>query len=93
MSNFVETSATSEVGRERTRTRTVRWVHDELDLRRATQLQLDICQALSADGLMKGWVRDLGMRDSSQIVYIRYYGPLNNNNDKTWVPNGVELLA
>jgi len=46
---------------------TVRKVFDELDLQRATQLYLDMYPALSAHGLMKGWVRDLGMRDSSQI--------------------------
>jgi hypothetical protein len=46
---------------------TVGQVYDELDLQRATQLYLDMYPALSAHGLMKGWVRDLGMRDSSQI--------------------------
>jgi len=46
---------------------TVRRVYDELDLQRATQLYLDMYPALSAHGLMTGWVRDLGMRDSSQI--------------------------
>ena len=47
---------------------TVRKVFDELDLQRATQLYLDMYPALSAHGLMKGWVRDLGMRDSSDIL-------------------------
>ena len=46
---------------------TSRKVFDELDLQRATQLYLDMYPALSAHGLMKGWIRDLGMRDSSQI--------------------------
>jgi len=46
---------------------TSRKVFDELDLQRATQLYLDMYPALSAHGLMKGWVRDLGMRDSSHI--------------------------
>ena len=46
---------------------TARNVFDELDLQRATQLYLDMYPALSAHGLMKGWVRDLGMSDSSQI--------------------------
>ena len=47
---------------------TVQKVYDELDLQRATQLYLDMYPALSAHGLMKGWVRDLGMRDSSDIL-------------------------
>ena len=46
---------------------TAQKVFDELDLQRATQLYLDMYPALSAHGLMKGWVRDLGMSDSSQI--------------------------
>ena len=87
MSNFFESSASSQVGREFTpapetmETRfgtlefpggyptdeTVKRVYDELDLQRATQLYLDMYPALSSHGLMKGWVRDLGMRDSMQI--------------------------
>jgi hypothetical protein len=46
---------------------TAQKVYDELDLQRATQLYLDMYPALSAHGLMKGWVRDLDMRDSSYI--------------------------
>jgi hypothetical protein len=46
---------------------TSRKVFDELDLQRATQLYLDMYPALSAHGLMKGWIRDLGMQDASQI--------------------------
>ncbi len=46
---------------------TAQKVFDELDLQRATQLYLDMYPALSAHGLMKGWVRDLGMTDSSHI--------------------------
>ena len=46
---------------------TVKRVYDELDLQRATQLYLDMYPALSSHGLMKGWVRDLGMSDSTQI--------------------------
>ena len=46
---------------------TSRKVFDELDLQRATMLYLDMYPALSAHGLMKGWIRDLGMRDSSHI--------------------------
>ena len=47
---------------------TVQQVYDEMDLQRATQLYLDMYPALSSHGLMKGWVRDLGMRDSSDIL-------------------------
>jgi hypothetical protein len=46
---------------------TAQKIFDELDLQRATQLYLDMYPALSAHGLMKGWVRDLGMEDSSHI--------------------------
>ena len=46
---------------------TSRKAFDELDLQRATQLYLDMYPALSAHGLMKGWVRDLDMKDSSHI--------------------------
>ena len=47
---------------------TVQKVYDELDLQRATQLYLDMYPALSAHGMMKGWVRDYGMRDISDII-------------------------
>jgi hypothetical protein len=47
--------------------KTVQKVYDELDLQRATMLYLDMYPALSAHGLIKGWVRDLDMRDSSHI--------------------------
>ncbi len=30
--------------------------------------------------------------DQGFFVYMRYYGPLNAFNDKTWVPNNVELV-
>ncbi|MBL4558973.1 MAG: DUF1254 domain-containing protein [Rhodobacteraceae bacterium] len=46
---------------------TAQKVYDELDLQRATQLYLDMYPALSAHGLMTGWVRDLEMEDSSHI--------------------------
>ena len=47
---------------------TVQQVYNELDLQRATQLYLDMYPALSAHGLLKGWVRDYGIRDISDIV-------------------------
>ena len=47
---------------------TVQKVYDELDLQRATQLYLDMYPALSSHGIMKGWVRDLDMRDSADIL-------------------------
>jgi len=47
---------------------TVRKVYDELDLQRATQLYLDMYPALSAHGLIKGWIRDYGMSGTSDIL-------------------------
>jgi len=47
---------------------TVQSVYDELDRQRATQLYLDMYPAMSAHGMMKGWVRDLSMQDSSDIL-------------------------
>ncbi len=47
---------------------TVSKVYEELDLQRATQLYLEMYPALSAHGLMKGWVRDYGFTDSSTIA-------------------------
>ena len=47
---------------------TVEKVYDELDRQRATQLYLDMYPALSAHGLMKGWIRDYGFSDSSYIA-------------------------
>ena len=46
---------------------TVRKVYDELDLQRATQLYLDMYPALSMHGIMKGLVRDYGVRNCSDI--------------------------
>ena len=36
------------------------------------------------------WVKTLP--DQGFFVYMRYYGPLKAFNDKTWVPNDVELV-
>jgi hypothetical protein len=38
----------------------------------------------------QNWVRTLP--NQGFFVYIRYYGPLNAFNDKSWVPNDVELV-
>ncbi|MDB4306282.1 DUF1254 domain-containing protein, partial [bacterium] len=38
----------------------------------------------------QNWVKTLP--NQGFFVYIRYYGPLNAFNDKTWVPNDVELV-
>ena len=38
----------------------------------------------------QNWVQTLP--DRGFFVYIRYYGPLKAFNDKTWVPNDVELV-
>jgi hypothetical protein len=37
----------------------------------------------------QNWIRTLP--DRGFFVYIRYYGPLKAFNDKSWVPNDVEL--
>ena len=39
---------------------------------------------------VQNWVKTLP--DQGFFVYIRYYGPLNAFNNKTWVPNDVELV-
>ena len=36
------------------------------------------------------WVKTLP--DQGFFVYMRYYGPLKAFNDKTWIPNDVELV-
>ena len=46
---------------------TVQKVYDELDLQRATQLYLDMYPALSMHGMLKGNVRDYGVKNSSYI--------------------------
>jgi hypothetical protein len=38
----------------------------------------------------QNWIRVLP--DRGFFVYIRYYGPLNAFNDKSWVPNDVEMV-
>jgi hypothetical protein len=38
----------------------------------------------------QNWIKTLP--DQGFFVYIRYYGPLKAFNDKTWVPNDVELV-
>ncbi len=50
--------------------KTVAKIYDELDMQRATQLYLDMYPALSAHGLMKGWVRDYGISSTSDIVVM-----------------------
>ena len=47
---------------------TVDKVYEELDRQRATQLYLDLFPALSVHGILKGQVRDLGVRSSSDIL-------------------------
>ena len=43
------------------------------------------------EGVAKqNWVKTLP--DQGFFVYMRYYGPLNAFNNKTWVPNDVELV-
>ena len=38
----------------------------------------------------ENWVKTIP--DQGFFVYMRYYGPLKAFNDKTWVPNDVELV-
>ena len=38
----------------------------------------------------QNWVKTLP--DQGFFVYMRYYGPLKAFNDKTWIPNDVELV-
>jgi hypothetical protein len=38
----------------------------------------------------QNWIRTLP--DRGFFVYIRYYGPLKAFNERTWVPNDVEIL-
>ncbi len=46
---------------------TIQKVYDELDLQRATQLYLDMYPALSMHGMLKGNVRDYGVKNSSYV--------------------------
>jgi hypothetical protein len=46
---------------------TAQMVYDELDLQRATQLYLDMYPALSMHGLLKGVIRDYGVRNCSDV--------------------------
>ncbi|MFC1601459.1 DUF1214 domain-containing protein [Candidatus Sumerlaeota bacterium] len=38
----------------------------------------------------QNWVKTLP--DQGFFVYMRYYGPLKEFNEKTWIPNDVELV-
>ena len=38
----------------------------------------------------QNWVKTLP--DQGFFVYMRYYGPLKAFNEKTWIPNDVELV-
>ena len=51
---------------------------------------IDIYFATTAGWRAKG---ELGQdfADQGFFVYMRYYGPLKAFNNKTWVPNDVEL--
>ena len=53
---------------------------------------IDICFAVNKpDGVpQENWVKTLP--DQGFFVYMRYYGPLKAFNEKTWVPNDVELV-
>ena len=54
---------------------------------------IDICFAVSMpDGVPEeNWVKTLP--NQGFFVYMRYYGPLKEFNDQTWIPNDVELVT
>ena len=39
----------------------------------------------------ENWI--MVLPDRGFLVYIRYYGPLNDFHDQPWVPNDVELVS
>ena len=43
-----------------------------------------------ADVSKANWVKTLP--DQDFFVHMRYYGPLKAFNDKSWIPNDVELV-
>jgi hypothetical protein len=47
---------------------TVRKIYDEMDLQRATQAYMDFYPALSVYGIVKGQIRDFGLKTSSDIA-------------------------
>jgi len=67
---------------------TVDRVYDELDLQRATQLYLDLFPALSVYSILKGQVRDLGVRSSSDILIT----PEKMNSTPLWLTGNTDSI-
>ena len=40
----------------------------------------------------KKWLKNNPSVPFNHFVYMRYYGPLKAFNEKTWIPNDVELV-
>ena len=67
---------------------TVDKVYEELDRQRATQLYLDLFPALSVHGILKGQVRDLGVRSSSDILVT----PTKMNSTPLWLTGNTDSI-
>ena len=67
---------------------TAQKVYDELDRQRATQLYLDLFPALSVHGILKGQVRDLGVRSSSDILIT----PEKMNSTPLWLTGNTDSI-
>ncbi|MGB5278634.1 MAG: DUF1254 domain-containing protein [Gammaproteobacteria bacterium] len=67
---------------------TVKKVYEELDRQRATQLYLDLFPALSVHGILKGQVRDLGVRSSSDILIT----PTKMNSTPLWLTGNTDSI-
>jgi hypothetical protein len=76
---------------------TVRKLYDEMDLQRATQAYMDFFPALSVYGVVKGQIRDLGFKTSSDIGVMP--GPgltpselyLTGNNSTVYATASLDL--
>ena len=67
---------------------TVDKVYEELDRQRATQLYLDLFPALSVHSILKGQVRDLGVRSSSDILVT----PEKMNSTPLWLTGNTDSI-
>lgn len=67
---------------------TVELVYNQLDLQRATQLYLDLFPALSLHGILKGQVRDLGVRNASDILLT----PTKMTSPPLWLTGNTDSI-
>lgn len=67
---------------------TIEKVYAELDRQRATQLYLDLFPTLSVHGILKGQVRDLGVRSSSDILVT----PQKMNSTPLWLTGNTDSI-